>query len=131
MDIYTYNSGGGGAINVPVGPSMDLPGASFTLPFTDPNLDSVGEFQNLGYQTVSEIADFNEYSDLTSSTAVNMTHDMTQNIQPQNSIVNAFVVKDSSPNAHLKFREHEAEWINNIFLKGPSGGTSRFYKLNY
>ena len=46
--------------------------------------------------------------------------------QPHFSIVNAFVVTDSSPNANLKFRVHEAEWINNLFLKGPSGGTSRF-----
>ena len=63
-------------------------------------VSAVGEFQNLGYQTVSEIADFNEYSDLTSSTPVNKTHDMTQNTQPQTSIVNAFAVKDSSPNTH-------------------------------
>ena len=46
--------------------------------------------------------------------------------QPHSSIVNAFVVKDSSPNANLKFRVYEVEWINNLFLKGPSGGTSRF-----
>ena len=46
--------------------------------------------------------------------------------QPPSSIVNAFVVKDSSPNANLKFRVYEVEWINNLFLKGPSGGTLRF-----
>ena len=114
--------GVGGAIGVPVGPVLDPPGEPFALPFIDESIDPVGEAYNRGFETVSEIADFVDSRDLCSSTPVNLT----TSIQPPSSIVNAFVVTDSSPNANLKFRDNEAAWINNLFLKGPSGGTSRF-----